>query len=45
MRVIVSMRSAEWVSADLRSVARGHLSAEEQDRLATWITRPMRSYV
>ncbi len=38
-RVIVSMRRAEWVSANLRSVARGPLSADEQDRLATWIKR------
>ncbi len=37
--VIVSMRRAEWVGANLLSIARGPLSVEEQDRLATWIKR------
>ncbi len=37
--VIVSMRWAEWVSANLHSTARGPLSAEEEDRLAAWIKR------
>jgi aryl-alcohol dehydrogenase-like predicted oxidoreductase len=37
--VIVSMRRAEWVSANLASIARGPLTAEEEVRLAAWITR------
>lgn len=38
-RVVVSMRKAEWVNANLRSVERGPLSTEEQGRLAGWIER------
>jgi aryl-alcohol dehydrogenase-like predicted oxidoreductase len=38
-RVIVSMRRAEWVRANLRSAARGPLSPEEQNRLAGWLAR------
>ncbi len=35
--VIVSMRRAEWVQANLRSVERGPLTEDEQARLNRWL--------
>lgn len=36
---VVAMRRAEWVRANLRSLERGPLTAEEQARLAGWVER------
>ncbi len=38
-QVIVSMRKPEWVQANLQAVARGPLTAHEEERLANWIAR------
>jgi aryl-alcohol dehydrogenase-like predicted oxidoreductase len=38
-RVVVAMRRAEWVRANLRSLERGPLTAEERARLAGWVER------
>jgi aryl-alcohol dehydrogenase-like predicted oxidoreductase len=38
-RVIVSMRKPAWVNANLEAVARGPLTPEEEQRLATWVAR------
>ncbi len=38
-RVVVSMRKTEWVHVNVRAVARGPLSEEEQARLGVWIER------
>jgi aryl-alcohol dehydrogenase-like predicted oxidoreductase len=37
--VVVSMRKAEWVHANLRAVERGPLTREEQTRLDGWVAR------
>lgn len=37
--VVVAMRRVEWVRANLRSLERGPLTAEEQARLAAWVQR------
>lgn len=36
--VIVSMRRAEWVTANVQSLSRGPLSPEEQGRLDRWLS-------
>ena len=37
--VIVSMRRTDWVGRNLRSLARGPLTPDEQARLADWLAR------
>ncbi len=38
-RVVVAMRRAEWLRANLRSIERGPLTTEAQARLAAWVER------